>query len=156
VSHLYSQPGMFNVCVNIQYDGGCEAHSCHFIETSSPDSCRANFETAPVNSTPLGKTFFAQPWHNHNKKPVQICWTFGDTHDTCIQYSTTFAGPYSVYHQYGQPGSYNVCVNIHYDGGCEAHNCHAVIVGENDSCRADFERLPIGSAADSLLVGFRA
>lgn len=156
VYHLYNQPGSYNVCVNILYDGGCEAHSCHTIQTNSPDSCRANFETVAAAGTVLGKYFVAGPWHNHNKKPVRICWTFGDNRDTCIQYSTTYTGAYGVYHLYSQPGTYNVCVKILYDGGCEAQNCHPIQTGEQDSCRADFERIPVTTTNNPLQAAFRA
>ncbi|MFI5131189.1 MAG: PKD domain-containing protein [Chitinophagales bacterium] len=156
VYHLYAQPGSYNVCVKILYDGGCEAQHCRIIQTNNADSCRANFEMAPVNSTPLGRNFITQPWHNQNKKPVRICWTFGDNRDTCIQYSTTYSGPYNVLHLYNQPGTYNVCVKILYDGGCEAHNCHTIHVGEADSCRADFERIPVTTANNPLRLAFRA
>ncbi|MDP4264788.1 MAG: PKD domain-containing protein [Bacteroidota bacterium] len=153
--HLYAQPGTYNVCVDILYDGGCEAHSCHTIQTGEQDSCHADFESPATSPTALGKYFIAQPWHNHNKKPVQVCWTFGDNRDTCIQYPVTYTGTYAVYHLYAQPGSYNVCVTIHYDGGCEAHTCHIIQTGEADSCRADFERIPTTSS-NVLSASFRA
>ncbi len=157
VYHLYSQPGAYNVCVNILYDGGCQAQNCHTIQTGDPDSCRANFETVATTTTPLGKYFVAQPWNNHNKKPVRICWTFGDSRDTCIQYTASYTGAYGVYHQYSQPGSYNVCVNILYDGGCQAQNCHDVQIGDAaDSCRADFERIPVTTSDNPRQAAFRA
>jgi len=118
--------------------------------------CHANFETVASTSTPLGRYFVAQPSHSQNKKPVRICWTFGDNHDTCIQYSTTYTGTYGVYHLYSQPGAYNVCVNILYDGGCEAQNCHTIQTGEADSCNADFERIPINTTNNPLSAYFRA
>src|SRR4051812_19850377 len=85
------------------------------IAQGTTDSCSANFETQTANATPLGKYFIAQPWNSGNKKPVYICWTFGDNHDTCIQYLTSFTGGYAVFHQYANAGNYNVCVTIHYD-----------------------------------------
>src|SRR5436190_1341229 len=106
--------------------------------TFSPDVANFTFTIEPATnnvtftntSTTLGKYFVAQPQHSQNKKPVRICWTFGDNDDTCIQYSTTYTGAYGVYHLYGQPGAYNVCVKILYDGGCEAHECHVIQTGE--------------------------
>src|SRR2546423_15491123 len=120
-----------------------------------PDSCRAGFETQNSSANPLGKYFIAQPWHNHNKKPVRVCWNFGDNHDTCIQYSTAFTGNYAVYHAYGNAGNYNVCMNILYDGGCYAYYCRVVQVGTPDSCSADFERIQ-STTANPLLAYFRA
>jgi PKD repeat protein len=143
VSHLYTQPGNYNVCVNILYDGGCHAQKCHPVEVVVPDSCRADFEKLAVASgaNPLHAIFRALPWHNNNKKPVRICWTFGDGRDTCIQYSNTFPGPYVVNHTYSHAGIYEVCVKILYQGGCEARKCNSIRIESPDSCRADFERL---------------
>ena len=157
VSHTYANAGTYNVCVRIQYQGGCLSHKCKLVQIGEPDSCRANFETLNAASTPLGKYFIAQPWNNHNKKPVRICWDFGDNRDTCIQYSTTFTGTYGAYHLYDHSGSYNVCVKILYDGGCEAHYCKTITVGSlnADSCRADFERL-LTPANSPLHVYYRA
>jgi PKD repeat protein len=139
VNHIYAQPGNYNVCVTIFYDGGCIAHYCRPVQVGEPDSCGAGFEVLAANANPLLKYFVAQPSHNHNKKPIRVCWNFGDGRDTCIQYSTSYTGAYSISHTYLQPGNYNVCVTILYDGGCEAHYCHVIQVGEPDSCGANFE-----------------
>jgi hypothetical protein len=156
VSHTYANAGTYNVCVRILYQGGCLSYKCKLVQPGEPDSCRANFETLASTSNSLGKYFIAQPWHNHNKKPVLVCWNFGDNHDTCIQYSTTYTGSYAVFHSYSHTGSYNVCVKIHYDGGCESYYCHTVQVGEPDSCRADFERIPVSTTNNTFRVYYRA
>jgi PKD repeat protein len=117
-------------------------------------TCRANFEVSPAASSPLTKKFTAIPWHSENKRPVLICWTFGDGTDTCIEYSNTNQGPYSLIHHYRHPGAYEVCLKIVYQGGCEARKCKEVVVGE--FCRADFEKLAISSAANPAHVTFKA
>jgi len=155
VGHNYLHPGLYEVCVSILYAGGCESKICKSIRIGEPDSCRANFETISVASNALRKYFVASPWHNHNKKPVYICWKFGDGKDTCIQYSTSFTGPYAVGHNYNNAGQYEVCVRIVYDGGCESKECKLIQVGEPDSCSADFERAPIQDN-DSLTIGLKA
>lgn len=158
VYHLYAQPGAYNACVNILYDGGCQAQSCHIVQSGPPDSCQANFERVPATSgtNPLVATFNALPWHNNNKKPTQICWTFGDGRDTCIQYANTFPGPYTVNHAYFNAGSYQVCVNILYQGGCQSVKCENILIGRPDSCRANFERLPVSPANNPLTVYYKA
>ena len=149
VNHIYSQPGNYNVCVTILYDGGCEAHYCRMVQVGEPDICGANFQVLAVSSTSLGKYFIAQPSHNHNKKPVRVCWQFGDNRDTCINYPTNYTGAYAVYHLYDSRGNYNVCVNILYDGGCEAHYCRIVQVGNlEDSCSANFQ--VVSTSANAL------
>lgn len=145
VYHKYNKTGEYNVCVNIAYQGGCESHFCRTISVGVPDSCSANFEMISTNATSLRKYFVAKPWNNHNKKPVYICWKFGDNKDTCVQYSTTYTGNYAVPHEYLQPGEYNVCVKIAYDGGCSSDFCKKISTGPTDSCSAKFETLAVSS-----------
>jgi hypothetical protein len=156
VGHTYANAGTYNVCVRIKYQGGCVSYKCKLVQIGQPDSCKVSFETLSSASNKLGKYFIAKPWHNHNKKPVLVCWNFGDNHDTCIQYSTSYTGPYAVFHSYAHAGNYNVCVKVRFDGGCESYSCHLVEVSEPDSCRADFERIPVSTANDALRVYYRA
>ena len=158
VNHVYTQPGNYNVCVTIQYEGGCQSQKCRTIQLSVPDICGANFvklETA-VTTNPLTTVFKALPSHNNNKKPTRICWTFGDGTDTCITYLNLFNGLYTVPHTYSQPGSYEVCVKILYYGGCEARKCETIRVVTPEACRADFERIPVIAPNNSLLTYFKA
>ncbi|NOT51751.1 MAG: PKD domain-containing protein, partial [Chitinophagaceae bacterium] len=158
VYHQYTQPGLYNVCVNILYEGGCQANKCNNVQVGNPDSCRADFERLPVSATanPLTVIYKALPWHNNNKKPTRICWDFGDGRDTCINYTNSYTGPYNVAHTYQHPGLYNVCVKITYAGGCYAAKCKPIQVGPPDTCKADFERLPLISVNNPLQVAFKA
>ena len=154
VGHNYANAGTYNVCVRILYQGGCLSYKCKLVQLGEPDSCSASFETLTSTANALGKYFIAQRWHNHNKKPVQVCWNFGDNHDTCIQYTTSYTGRYATFHSYSHSGNYNVCVKILYDGGCQSYSCHSVQVGEPDSCRADFEKL--STTNNTLRAYYRA
>ena len=156
VYHVYGQPGTYNVCLKIRYQGGCETYYCHTVQIAEQDSCTADFESPATSPAPLGKYFIAHPWHNQNKKPLKVCWNFGDGRDTCIQYSTTYTGAYAVYHLYSQPGVYNVCVNILYDRGCESKSCHEIKVSDEERCSADFQRLPITAYTSALHASFQA
>ncbi len=160
VYHLYNQTGNYNVCVNIRYEGGCQASNCHTVQVGEPDSCRADFETIPVvagtGNNPLRAYLKALPWHNNNKKPYRICWNFGDGSDTCIDYTNSYTGLYTVTHVYPHAGLYNACVKIYYNGGCSAGNCKPIQVGPQDTCRADFERAPLLSVNNPLIAGFKA
>lgn len=158
VPHNYKEPGTYEVCVKIQYYGGCETRKCKTIIINHPDACSAGFERVPVISTnnPLGVYFKALPKHNNNKKPIAICWTFGDGKDTCIKYEPGTSSNYAVYHLYTQPGVYNVCVKILYDGGCESKSCHDVKVGEVVTCTADFQRKPVSASANPQYASFQA
>jgi PKD repeat protein len=157
VGHQYLHPGLYEVCVKINYYGGCEARKCKPVQIGRPDTCSADFErlTITPNNNPFFAYFKALPVHNNNRKPSKICWTFGDGRDTCINYTEAYTGQYNVGHQYQHPGLYEVCVKINYYGGCEARKCKPVQIGKPDSCRADFERIPV-TASTPLLTGFRA
>ena len=136
VGHHYEHSGIYEVCVKILYYGGCESHKCKHIQIGRPDSCKADFERLPVISTndSLRIYFKALPWHNNNKKPIAICWLFGDGKDTCIKYEPSFTGSYVVPHKYKEPGSYEVCVRITYYGGCESKKCKIIVVETPDKC----------------------
>jgi PKD repeat protein len=156
VAHNYAQNGNYNVCVRISYQGGCVAEKCKYIQVGETDSCSADFQSVSPSPTSLSKYFTALPWNNHNKKPLRVCWQFGDGTDTCIQYTTTYTGSYSVNHIYAAPGEYNVCVRILYDGGCESYKCKSVQVGVADECRADFEKIQQAATNNPLHVYYRA
>ena len=156
IGHTYNNAGQYEVCVRIVYDGGCEAKKCKVVPIGERDSCSADFETISVTSNPLRKYFIANPWHNHNKKPIYICWNFGDNHDTCIQYSNTNSSPYTVDHTYTMPGQYEVCIRIVYDGGCVSEKCNSLQIGKLDSCYADFEKIPSTSVNNPSFVYYRA
>jgi hypothetical protein len=100
---------------------------CYTVPTPGVDSCRANFTDSIVDNNPLRKLFVATPWHSANKKPVQICWSFGDGKDTCINYASPSTN-YSITHTYATHGNYNICVTIKYDGGCVSTKCRTITV----------------------------
>jgi PKD repeat protein len=156
VFHRYEHTGNYNVCVKVSYDGGCQAYYCHQVQVGERDSCSVSFETVSQTNNALGKYFLPKLWNSNNKKPLLICWIFGDNRDTCIQYTTSYTGSYAVFHRYEHTGNYNICVKVSYDGGCQAYYCHQVQVGERDSCKADFEKVAVASTNDARLVYYRA
>jgi PKD repeat protein len=143
--HQYQLQGAITACLKIyKYtnngsDSVVTGETCRVftLANTSADSCAANFTDTTATASPLTKIFVAQPWHNHNKKPEQICWQFGDGHDTCISYNPTLANNYHVEHHYAHTGPYNVCVQIHYQGGCTSTYCRVITIpaaNTNDSC----------------------
>ncbi len=158
VKHKYREPGSFQVCIKIFYYGGCEAGKCKPVQVGRRDECKADFVKLPLTTAnnPLNAVFKALPWHSNNKKPKTICWKFGDGKDTCITYPENYSGNYLVHHSYREPGNYEVCVKITYYRGCEAYKCKEIRIGEPDRCGADFQRIPLTHADDSLVVGFKA
>jgi hypothetical protein len=86
------------------------------------------FEITPsINS--LVRGFYATATTSDNKKPVRICWYFGDGTDTCIQLNTISAWQQLVIrHTYPAPGVYKACIKILFEGGCVAYDCEEVII----------------------------
>lgn len=155
VRHEYHEPGVYEVCIKILYDGGCEARLCKDIRIGEAE-CKADFERIPVTANiPLTAGFRALPWSINNKLPQVICWKFGDGKDTCIEYPENFTGYYTVTHTYNHSGQYEVCVKIKYYGDCEAYKCKLVTIeAPPDACRVNlFEITP---SITSLIRGFYA
>lgn len=158
IVHAYQQPGEYEVCIKILYDGGCEASSCKKIIIEKPDDCKIDFERVLFTSVnhPLLVYYKALPWHNNNKKPVRLCWNFGDGKDTCITYPENYSGTYAVSHPYQQAGNYEVCVKALYQGGCETYKCKGIAILNADSCRINFEQLPLTPGSSPSVKGFKA
>lgn len=142
--HYYNSSGTYTVCLKIykyanDHDSAVSADVCKTLtlQVSLADSCKARFEYGATNAT-LTKVFVAQPWHNNNKKPEDICWSFGDGRDTCIHYNPSLSNNYAVYHSYKAPGVYNACVTIKYQGGCSSHYCNEVKAGETATCKVEY------------------
>ena len=130
VYHTYREQGAYNVCVIIKYQGGCQADFCHQVNVGEAADCKTAYRTETPNDRPLIKYFIAQPWNSQQKKPLRICWTFGDGKDTCVQYTTAPDQHYVVKHGYAHAGRYEVCVRVLFDGGCEARYCGVDTVHE--------------------------
>jgi hypothetical protein len=126
VYHTYVRSGQYNVCIRARYQGGCISEFCRTLVIG--DQCKADFTIEPVATNPLLMYFIAQPWHVNQKKPLRICWEFGDGSTECKQYLTSNTAPYAISHTYAKGGQYNVCVSILYDGGCESRICKTVTV----------------------------
>jgi hypothetical protein len=59
----------------------------------------------------------------------RICWYFGDGNDTCIMVNPT--SPTTnlfIRHTYPGPGVYRACVKVKFAGGCEADDCHELVI----------------------------
>jgi len=127
VYHIYSRPGQYNVCVRARYQGGCISEFCRVINIPGVE-CRAEYTVEPVTASPLSRHFIAQPWHISQKKPLRVCWNFGDGTTECKEYLTSNTAPYAINHGFAKAGQYNVCVAILYDGGCESKYCKTITI----------------------------
>jgi PKD repeat protein len=128
--HTYSNPGTYNVCVTVDFEGGCQTTRCSTIIVHAPpqppaDTCHADLNIAAVSNAPLGRVFTAVPWHNNQKRVIKVCWLFGNGRDTCISYPAGYTGDYSIHYTYTGYGNYTVCAVIYYEGGCQSTRCHS-------------------------------
>lgn len=130
VYHSYAQSGAYNVCTKIIYQGGCQSTYCREVRVASGDGCRVEVGVEKVTASPLSRQIIAHPFNSLLKKPLRICWIFGDGKDTCVQYPVNYTGSYNVLHTYSNYGTYNVCVKVLFDGGCETQLCRSVTLSQ--------------------------
>lgn len=141
--HHYAEAGTYEACVTVVYQNGCEAKKCiAIIVPQAEATCSAGIRFETAASNPLLQYMIPLPENSQHKKPVEICWKFGDGSDVlCKSFASTYTGTYALSHTYAQPGQYEVCVEITYDGGCEAHKCTVLNIASNN-CAAELEIKP--------------
>jgi len=117
-THIYDAPGTYEVCLTITDNTGCTDTYCHavIVQQMPPGDCVAFFEYTQTAGT-LSVHFFDGSESDHDI--TSWIWTFGDGHDSDDHTPT---------HIYDQPGTYEVCLTIHDNTGCEDTYCHVVIV----------------------------
>ncbi len=128
-SHKYSAGGLYNICMTLNNDQGCEDTYCEkiyldstYIDTVHIDTCNASFSY----TNPSGNTYNFQP----SKPGASYYWDFGD-------------GSYSfnetVVHTFPDNKSYDVCLEVtsDYDTLCKDVKC-VTIVGISETCKSAF------------------
>lgn len=150
--HQYTQPGSYEVCLKIEFDGGCVAVKCKRITVAAPPTavCKADFVAGPITANPLGRRFVVQPEHSQQKKPISICWKFGDgTAEVCRTYANGYTGTYVAEHVYAQSRQYEVCVTVKYEDGCEKKKCNLVVINPPppSACTASLSETPVSSTS---------
>ena len=145
-THTYAEPGVYNVCLVVHFASGCVAEFCNeiVVEGGGGGDCVVNAEV--VGTDGLSKHFVATVTPEPDE--VTYTWFFGD--GTTFT-ETTAGGASDPWHEYAEPGTYNVCVVIETGAGCVDEYCFEIVVeapGGGD-CDADFEW-----DADGLTVHF--
>ncbi|MEP6792926.1 MAG: PKD domain-containing protein, partial [Saprospiraceae bacterium] len=118
ISHTYSAPGTYEVCLTIHDNGDCNDTYCHAVVVLPvmPGDCVAFFTTEQTPGT-LSVHFIDGSESNH--EITSWLWTFGDGHSSDNHAPT---------HIYDTPGTYEVCLTIHDNTGCTSTYCHPVVV----------------------------
>lgn len=118
-------------CVVITYVDGCVAEKCVTVYLQYPNTTHCEVDVRAEHASNSGDAyiFVAKPHNSAGKKPLSICWKFGDgTPDECRTYASTYTGTYVADHRFKNPGTYEVCAIVKFDGGCEARKCIKVVV----------------------------
>ena len=155
VRHKYERPGRYEVCIKILYYGGCEAKKCDIINVEGPGTCKTRLFVATPSATSLVRGLYATAWSSENKRPVRVCWYFGDGTDTCLAATSAYPFPgLLIRHEYPGPGVYRACVKILFEGGCIATDCAEVVVRPFTSSCGGFMTDSLVSSKTSKFKGF--
>jgi PKD repeat protein len=133
ISHTYSSPGFYNVCMNeIDSNGVILCNYCQPVVVLSPvTNCQANFTFTNVG---LDAYFINQSVANPALgAPVSYTWNFGDGN------TSSDAFPHHVYSSYGV---YNVCLIVG-SPNCTITYCDSVLIDSTNNpsglpCSAQF------------------
>jgi len=109
----------YPVCIRVLYQDSCTASYC--AESTPASFCTASFRDSVYISNGLQHRFTPVVTNTQNKRPVYICWSFGDGNSTCLHYDS--AHPYTAEplpYTYAIPDDYQVSVTVQYDDSCSA------------------------------------
>lgn len=147
-THIYSQPGTYNVCLRVKRRfsaaADCVREICKtiIVADSTPCLLQANF-TFRKDSLQPAKIYFT-----NTSVPVSISnpfvkWSFGDG---------TYAYTWNTDHVYAQPGTYNVCLRISSSNICVREICKTVVVTTQCDRAANFNA--VADAVNSRKINF--
>lgn len=130
-SHTYNHHGVFEVCLTVTDDHGCQSINCHHIVIDPLEECEASF-TYEEHGSPQTLLFSDESVSTFNI--VSWTWDFGDGHISHVQ---------NPQHTYVLGGTYNIClmiISIH--GDCADTYCEEIHIPQPDSCHALFTFVP--------------
>lgn len=115
--HVYSQPGIYQVCVVIESNDDCRSELCFEVAVeTTPDPCNdflADYTWHLNSSNTLGVQF-------ENISPLAsdfYVWSFGDG---------STSNDVEPYHEYDHAGMYQVCLVLENNAGCRSEYCREV------------------------------
>lgn len=132
--HAYADAGVYTVCLIIETSTGCVDYICMDIEVSDcSGDCSASFEVTATDGLNIHVFGSVEPEFG----TVTYTWYWGDGTTTTETGSSAGSDPW---HEYDEPGEYEVCLHIETGSGCVDEICTVIVVEESGSdCYADFE-----------------
>lgn len=116
--HTYTQPGVFDVTLNVISDVGCEDTMVLEDYISAYDNPVANFTFTPDISTIYNPEF---QFIDESLDAWSWFWNFGDGY---------FANEANPVHSYEAPGTYLIELIVQNENGCESRDVSSVTIGE--------------------------
>ncbi|UEG50516.1 PKD domain-containing protein [Ferruginibacter lapsinanis] len=122
VTHEYSQPGKYYVCLRVQLSATCVKYKCDSITLANPP-VPCDFVpgyTWKKDSLNNKKIYFTNTTVPPTTANISATWSFGDGSANVTSWSAT--------HEYTQPGKYYVCVRIQSGSNCVKYKCDSITV----------------------------
>ena len=145
VTHCFTQPGTYTVCLKIETLGGCKDSICKtvYVPQTPVPGCDAIFSWEPV-TTVSGKCIKFNSNASHGSTVTDSIkirkWTFGD--------GTSGGNDATITHCYTNPGTYTVCLKIETRSGCKDSICKTIVVTAPPArCEAVFTLDTVASSA---------
>lgn len=141
VTHTYTQPGTYTVCMYVAVSNTCTADTCITVTVNgtNPNPCnlQANFSWQQTPASP-GTVYFLNSTTGYVAGD-SIRWTFGDGITSFINNPT---------HSYAAPGIYNVCLRVKHPTPAGGTPCVSEI------CRTITIAPPVTINCDSVVVSY--
>lgn len=112
MTHIYSNPGTYNVCLTVTTASGLSCTSCQSVTISSGTGCSSNFAIYPDTTQP--HTYIAYNLAT-GVGPMSYVWSWGDGSSSNTAYPS---------HTYAAAGTYTICLTITDATGCTNTTCY--------------------------------
>ena len=148
VTHIFSQPGTYSVCIHVTTNNGCVSDSCGTVVIApNPQPCNliAGFT---YSATSAVNTFAFVNASNGYAAGDSIRWSFGDG---------TVSFDNNPTHTYAAPGNYQVCLWIKKNptapgtAPCVAELCYSVVVNNPCNLAPSFNYSPAPNQNNTFL-----